>query len=381
MRIGINTLFLVPNKVGGTETYLRGLVFGLSKIDHDNEYILFTNKENHETFKITADNFSKKLCNVIAENKLFRIFYEQFILPMHIKRLKIDVLHSPGYVLPVKAKCANVVTIHDMQYFYYPQNFQRARLWYWKYFIPLSTRKANVIITVSHNSKKDIVNLLHIPEEKVIVTYEASKFSTDKFDKIEPDEDVFNKYGIKGDYILSVASLLPHKNLDRLSESFGLLTSKIKHQLVLVGMKGHALNIIREVIKGKNIKQERVILLGYVSDNELVALYRNASLFVLPSFFEGFGIPLVETMSFGCPIAASDRTSIPEVVGDAGILFNPENPEAIAEAIYSVLCDERLKDDLVKKGYERAKMFSWEKMAQETILAYSVAYELFLKIQ
>ncbi len=374
MRIGINTLFLIPGKVGGSETYLRGLIYGLSKVDKENEYILFTNQENHETFEIKEANFSKQLCRVHARTRIFRIFYEQIILPWQIKNSRIDVLHSPGYVSPIKAKCAEVVTIHDMQYVYHPENIPKAALLYWRHFVPLSARKSDVIVTVSNNSRKDIVNLLVIPEEKVVVTYEASKFSINGFNKAEYIEGSLPSYGIKGQYILSVASLFPHKNLDMLIKSFALIKDKIEHRLLLVGMRKFGTKKVEDTLKKNNISQERVLLLGHVSDSELYSLYKKASLFVLPSLFEGFGIPLVEAMSFGCPVAASDRTSIPEVLGDAGILFNPKDTASIAEAIYTVLTDERLRVNLIKRGRKRSESFSWEKMAQETLKAYQNAY-------
>lgn len=217
-----------------------------------------------------------------------------------------------------------------------------------------------------------------ISKNKIFVTYEAPKFCADSGED-DPLPTVMKKYGIRHNYVLSVASLLPHKNLVRLIEAFALLEDKIDHHLVLVGLKGHALDKIKETIRNKLNDPHRVVFLGCVPDKDLVGLYKKASLFVLPSLFEGFGIPLLEAMSLGCPVAASNRTSIPEVVGDAAVLFNPDNPEQVAETILSILSDNMLRDNLIARGHQRAKMFSWEKMAKETIHAYSVAYELFQK--
>lgn len=375
MRIGINTLFLIPGKVGGTETYLRGLIHGLSKIDSENEYILFTNQENHTTFEITGRNFQKILCQMPARLKWFRVFWEQIILPKYMKKNGIAVLHSPGYVSPVNVACATVVTIPDMQYWYYPQNFPKVRLWYWQYFIPWSARKADMIVTLSNNSKQDIVNLLQMPEQKVVVTYPAAKVFDSKVNNESAKISLLEKYGIQQQFILSVASLLPHKNLDRLIEGFSLLTGRIDHQLILVGLKSHGAHILQEIISQKNISLNRVKVLGYIPDDDLIVLYQHAALFILPSLFEGFGIPLLEAMTFGCPVAASSRTAIPEVVGNAGILFNPDDPLAIAETIYKIVSDNQLREGLIQKGYERAKTFSWEQMAHNTLIAYRVAYE------
>lgn len=373
MRIGINALYMLPGRVGGTETYLRGLLYGLSRVDRDNEYVLFTNRENHGTFPAPSGGFRKILCDVGAGSKVLRIAFEQAVLPGYVRKYGIDVLHSPGYVLPARARCAQAVTIHDMQYAYYPGNFQKARLLYWRRFVPLSARKADVVVTVSRSSRDDIVELLGVPEEKVVVTYEASRFSMNGFVRSTPDGTVLGRHGLKEGYILSVASLLPHKNLHRLIEAFGLLAGGMDRELVLVGIKGSALRTVKGAI-GRGLRG-RVRLLGSVSDGELVALYRNAGVFVLPSLFEGFGIPLLEAMSLGCPVAASDRTAVPEIVGRAGALFDPEDPAAIARAIQAILSDEGVRDDFIKKGFERAKGFSWEKMARRTVGAYEAAYE------
>lgn len=379
MRVGINTLFMLPGKVGGTETYVRGLVHGLSQVDKKNEYVLFTHNENHNTFEVDSGQFSKSLCTVPAKIKLARVAYEQLFLPKLVTKCGIDVLHSPGYVSPLTGCYAKVVTIHDMQYIHYPDYFPKTKLLYWKHLLPLSARRSDVILTVSENSKADIANLLHIPQNKIFVTYEAPKFCAD-LDKDDSLPTVMKKYGIRHNYVLSVASLLPHKNLDRLIEAFALLEDKIDHQLVLVGLRGRALSKIKEMIRNKVNHPHRVIFLGYVSDQDLAGLYKRASLFILPSLFEGFGIPLLEAMSLDCPVAASNKTSIPEVVGDAALLFDPNSSDQIAEAIFSVVSDETYRERLIVKGRQRVKLFSWEKMAEETIHAYSVAYERFQKI-
>ncbi len=373
MRIGINTLFLIPGQVGGTETYLRGLIFGLSNIDEENEYILYTNKENHNSFE-AKENFSKYRCNLSAHNRAKRVFYEQLVLPKIIKRDKIDVLHSPGYISPILLGSAKVVTIHDMQYHYYPHYFAKTKLLYWKYFIPLSARYSDVIVAVSKHAKKNIVEILGIPEEKVIVTFESTKFSMLETPGREVHVNLLNQFKINKEYILSVAALLPHKNLDRLINAFSLILDKVNHQIVLVGLKGQALKSIGEIIEKKGM-QDRVILTGYVADHELLFLYKNASLFVLPSLFEGFGIPVLEAMSVGCPVAASNRTSIPEVLGDAGMLFEPEDESSIADAIYSILSDTNLRNKFIERGLARSKMFSWPKVAKETLRAYRIAYD------
>ena len=155
------------------------------------------------------------------------------------------------------------------------------------------------------------------------------------------------------------------------------MEDKIDHQLVLVGIKGYALDEIRKMIGNKLKHPARVAILGYISDQDLAAVYKRASLFILPSLFEGFGIPLLEAMSLDCPIAASNKTSIPEVVGDAALLFDPNSSEQIAEAILSVVSDETCREQLIARGRQRVKLFSLERMAEGTVHSYSTAYQLF----
>lgn len=373
IRIGINTLFLLPDKVGGTETYVRGLIHGLTRVDKDNQYIIFTNRENISIFADIC-NFNKYYCDLSGASRNKRVYYEQMILPRIANKLNIDVLHSPGYVSPVTGRFAKVVTIHDMQYHYFPYYLSKIKLLYWRYFIPMSARSADVILTVSENSKIDIAEILGVSEEKIIVTYEATKFSIEET-KITTREDILRSgFDVKENYILSVAAMLPHKNLEKLIIAMRLLKDRIDHKVVLVGLAGKSLEMIYRVAEAEGMK-ERVVVMGYVTDEELVALYRNASVFVLPSLFEGFGIPALEAMSFGCPVAASNRTSIPEIVGDGGIFFEPEDQNAMAEAIYLVVTNPDMRRKLIKNGLERAKLFSWEKTAERTLRAYEIAYK------
>jgi len=152
---------MLPGKMGGTETYVRGLLYGLSKVDKKNEYVLFTHNENHHAFEYNSGQFSKKLCPVPVKSRLARVAYEQLFLPRVAAKCRVDILHSPAYVSPVVGNFGKVVTIHDMQYSYYPGFFPKVKLLYWKYLLPLSAKKSDVILTVSENSKADIANLLN----------------------------------------------------------------------------------------------------------------------------------------------------------------------------------------------------------------------------
>lgn len=374
MRIGVNALFFIPGKHGGTETYLRNLFLSLSMVDKENEYILFTNRENSGNFGIIKqDNFSEVLCNFPARFKLLRVFYEQMILPIMAKRYEIDVLHSPSYVSPVWKYCGAklVVTIHDMMYKYYPENYPRGQLFYYRNFIPASARKAEKIIAVSNNTKKDIISILRITESKVKVIYEApdGRFRSDLSDAEKVK--VRRKYNLPERFILSVASFNPHKNIDGLVRAFNVI--KGNHgalwKLVLLGWKLPYFSKIVKVIGGLGLSRD-VLFTGYVPDEELPYIYSLADLYVFPSFFEGFGLPPLEAMACGCPVVAANTTSIPEVVGDAGVLVDPHDFKGMAQVMVKLLMEDSLRDDLINRGLGRVKLFSWEKTAKETLKVY-----------
>lgn len=371
---------MIPRKNGGTETYLRGLIGGLAKIDDNNDYVLFCNQENYGTFNIENKNFSKVLCKIPGHITTWRVVWEQLVFPGIVNKNSIDVLHSPGNVMPLKIKCSSVVTVHDMQHLFYfkcfPKYRRRPQFIYWKYFFPLSINKADLVITVSEYSKNDIIRHTGVSDDKIFVIHEASSFADfkNRRELSNSETDIFQKYNIQSNYVLTVSNSLPHKNLGGLINAYDLLTDKIDLQLVIVGAKKNTIKNDKCRSSRRNLKPESVIWLENIYENDLIALYERASLFVMPSLFEGFGIPLVEAMTLGCPVVASNRASIPEITQDAAILFNPEAPMSICEALYSVLSDQKLRNDLIAKGLQRANHFSWLKAAKATIEVYKMAY-------
>jgi len=235
--------------------------------------------------------------------------------------------------------------------------------------------KALCIITLSEYSKNDIVKWLGIPQEKIYVTHSGvDKRFKPTGDAAMPDE-IKKRFGISNRYILFVGNQKPHKNSIGTLKAFKMAVKKerLPHYLILVGIK-------KDIIEDKNngIGDEfnnRIICIDNLTDNDLIKLYQSADLFLLPSLYEGFGLPMLEAMACGVPVITSNRTSIPEVTGNAAILVDPENIQEIADAICKVLKDENLKSDLIRKGLEQAKMFSWKRMAEETIKLYMRGYE------
>lgn len=377
MRIGINALFMIPGQHGGTETYLRNLVESLSKVDTSNEYILFSNSENAGSFDLKHARLTEVPCKVSANFRPLRVLWEQAVLPLLVRKHRIDVLHSPAYTTPLLAQCASVVTIHDLLYLHYPESCKRGQLFFFKHFVPLSARTADKVLAVSYSTKRDLEEFLGVSPDQIVVIHEApdDRFQTGLRQRAEAT--IKSKYGISPGFVLSMSTFNPNKNLPGLLKAISLLRKKysVTTRLAMVGMQLKYRGEIERIIDELGIR-DSVHLLGYVPDDDVPLFYSLADVLVFPSFFEGFGLPPLEAMACGCPVVCADTSSLPEVVGDAAILCDPHNIDEMAEAVYRVLTDRELRDTLVKKGFDRAEQFSWEKAAAETIRAYGEAYRV-----
>jgi len=257
----------------------------------------------------------------------------------------------------------------DLSYLHFPGMFRKQDLYQLKNWTAYSVKKAKKILTISKASRDDIIKYYQVPEEKVVVTYPGiDRVSSIKYkqsfssNKVSSMENIRKKYGIEGDYILSVGTLQPRKNYIRLIEAFSTLTPN-PYTLVIVGKPGWLFEEIYQAPKKFGV-EKKVKFLNYVPDEDLPGLYKGAICFVLVSLYEGFGIPVLEAMANSCPVVASNVSSLPEVVGKAGILVDPHNIEDIARGIKEALTR---RNELVKKGLHQYRQFSWEKCAKETL--------------
>ena len=382
MRIAINTLSVNLREFGGGEKYLYYLLNSLAKIDKQNQYFILVSSVNKDRFAINQENFTQVLCPIDAQNRLQRILWEQAFLQQKLKKLKIDVLHSPNNISPLSVPCKSVVTIQFMINFVRPKEFTPSyKRWYFNSLMKLTAKRSDKIISVSGNLKKEIVKFLKVPEEHVVVVQHGV---SDIFFPVRCDDLLDNckkKYGIKDDYILFVGNNVPGKNLENLVRAFNDLKGKYKisHQLVLVGsidlLKGRKELLLAAIQQAQKIDMDRdVVFTGFVEHNELPSIYSGASVFVFPSYCESFGMPLLEAMACGVPIITSNISAMPEVAGDAGILVNPYDVEEIVEAVYQVLSKSSLREKLVEKGLEKVKHFSWENIAKKTLAVYQGVY-------
>lgn len=378
MKIGINALFIRPGWHAGTEVYLRNLLRLLPAVGREHEFYLFTNRENHDTFLFTEPNIKKVLIPIRASIKPLRVLMEQVALPRQASILGLDVIHGPGYTCPAVGPCARVVTIHDMQYRYYPEIYPKGQYIFFKIFIPLSARTSTAIITDAESTKTDLKKFLVIPPKKVSVIHLAPdpRFARQP----SPDEVkvVQAKYSLPDKYILTVSSFRPQKNTLRLIEAYSGLRKRgvTTHKLVLVGRKLDPYSDVQRIIQHLELEND-VVVTGYVPDEDLSAIYAGADIFVFPSFFEGFGIPVLEAMACGVPVVLSNVASLPEAGGEAGYYIDPYSVDEITKAMHKVLTEPSLREMLSAKGQAHASNFSWERVARETIGVYKQAADLF----
>ena len=368
MRIGIDARFYSQSGVG---RYLRNLILNLRKIDEKNEYFIFLLPEDYTDFN-EEKNFNK----VLADFKWYG-FAEQFKFPALINKFELDLMHFPHFNTPIFYQGKFVVTIHDLIH----QHFQSKRasmlnpLIYnfkqvgYKRVFKNAITKSEKIFVPSINVSDLLIKEWGIKSDKIIVTSEGvdenillinKKISKDKIDQI------LKKFSINWPYIYYVGNAHPHKNVEGLIKVFTELKNKHKNlKLVLSGFDHFFWQRIKEEFRDKDI-----IYTGQVSDEQLVALYKRAKVFVLPSFEEGFGIPLLEAMACGVPVVSSRGGSLPEVGSNAAIYFNPFDINDMESKIDKLLKSQKQRDDLIKKGRERMKLFSWEKLSNLTLEEY-----------
>ena len=287
---------------------------------------------------------------------------EQVMLPARLVMQNVSLLHEPHYVLPPLVPCRAVVTIHDCIHLMFPQylpnrfayGYARATLW-------AATKRAERIFTVSETSKADILRYCDVPAERIIVVYNAIDDRFAAPPDMEAVERVRERYQLNGPFALYVGNIKPHKNLERLIDAFDLVRRNgyERLELLIIGDQISKYPRLRRAVD-KHKLHKHVRFLGFVADDTLAALYRLATVFVFPSLYEGFGLPPLEAMASGTPVVTSNRSSLPEVVGDAAVLVDPYSAASIAEGIQRVLSDADLRRTLSERGLARAREFSWE---------------------
>lgn len=336
----------VVNRVGIGE-YAYELLLQFSK-NTDHKFVIYLKSKPISDLPKEKEGWRYK---VIGPKK----FWTQFRLPLELFfGERPNVFFSPSHYAPRKSPVPTAISIMDLSYVRFPALFRKKDLYQLVNWTKYSAKNAGKIFTISLASKNDIIKEYKVPPEKVVVTYPG----------IKEEKPMPNNKSSFGDYILFVGTLQPRKNIVRLVEAFSKLKGELN--LVIVGKKGW---LFEEILKApkKFSVSDRVKFLDFVKDEDMPSLYKNAVCFCLPSLYEGFGLPILEAMKYGCPVVLSNVSSLPEAGGDAAVYVDPEDVESIANGLERVVSDERLRKDLIQKGLLHVKKFSWEKTAEETL--------------
>jgi glycosyltransferase involved in cell wall biosynthesis len=373
MHIGLNAHLLSSSKsyrAAGINWYIYSLLQHLpDAVDKHSLTVYLGDKEVGRSFPTVRT----RVTTLPTRNPAIRILWEQLVQPLQVQRDGIDLLHSLAFVQPVALRCAGVVTIYDLSFFLFPQRFPPWRRTYLRWGTSLSARRARRVIAISSSTKHDIVRLLGVPESRVDVV--ACGVDED-FRPIESKEQLDalrRKRHLPPRMLLFVGTLEPRKNLTTLLRSYALLRRRFDPPpLVVGGPRGWHHEEVFSLAEELGL-HEQVLFPGYIPREELPLWYSAASLFVYPSLYEGFGLPPLEAMACGSPVVVSNTSALPEVVGDAGLLVEPTDAEEMAGAMHRILTDSDLRDTLRAKGLERAKVFSWQRTARETVRTYERA--------
>ena len=391
MRIGIDARFFGP--IGkGLGRYTEKLIENLERIDHENEYFVYLRQANFDDYKPQNGKFKK----VLADYKWYSLA-EQIKFPHLLKKYKLDLVHFPHFNVPLFYRGKFIVTIHDLILLHFPTVRASALgpyiFWFkfllYRIVIKSALMRAKMIVAVSEFTKKDILeNYKKIPEQKILVTYEAceERFLQSPYD----DEKILERYDIMKPYLIYVGNAYPHKNLERLVSAFGEVSSRLTDltpnpspskregekndrrggniSLVLVGNEDYFYRRLEEFVEEKEIKN--VIFAGYVPDHDLDTVYSNAEIFVWPSLYEGFGLPPLEAMAKGVPVVSSNHPCMKEILGESAYYFNGRKKREMTQALRKVLEDSELRKELIASGREQVKKYDWRRMAEKTLAIY-----------
>jgi glycosyltransferase involved in cell wall biosynthesis len=353
MRIGIDGRKLHDFGIG---TYLQNLLKELVRLDDDAEYVVLCRAED----EAWLEGLGPRIHPVVTRAGNYSL-REHVEVPWRLWRAGVALFHSPHYVLPLFVPCPAVVTIHDCIHLRFPQYlpsrlgyaYARTALW-------VATHRSARVFTVSEASKRDILEYFNVPESKVAVIYNAID---ERFSEEPVAEEVMRvkeRYQLNDPFILYAGNIKPHKNLERLIEAFHIIRKgELEYvKLLIIGDEISKYAALRRTVHRYKL-HKHVRFFGFVPDATLAILYRLARVFVFPSLYEGFGLPPLEAMASGTPVITSNVSSLPEVVGDAAMLIDPYQPDAIAGAMRRVMLDDRLRDDMRERGLMRAREFSW----------------------
>lgn len=371
MRIGIDAR-MYSSAFTGIGRYVFELVSNLAKIDKKNDYVLFMNKPEYDDYEPPNKRFSK----VLVSAKHYS-YAEQVRYIGVLRRAKLDLMHFTHFNAPILYKRPSVVTIHDLTLSFFPGKKMNSSFQRFAYRTVLKgiLKHSKKIISVSENTKKDLIEITQTSPSKIEVIYEGVNENFKPRSHMEENEEVLKKYGITKAYLLYTGVWRGHKNLVNLIKAFSILKQdeNFDAQLVVTGTEDPYYPEVKRTVTELELENE-TIFTGLVSEEELVTLYQEAKVFVFPSLYEGFGLPPLEAMRCGTPVVASKTSCIPEICGeDNALFFDPYDPTEMADTIHKVWINEELQGQLHERGLKHSKKFSWEKMAEKTLQVYEEA--------
>lgn len=362
MKIGIDARTLSVN--GGSKTYASNLLLNIKK----RENITLFGIDKFENYKCINEKLNQ-------QSPFYRLYYDNLKLSRLLKKQKITIFHGLKGIAPKLKHIKIIITVHDTIFLVYPQFGTLKELIYWKYISPKDINKADHIIAISNSTKKDLIERLRIHPKNITVIHESYNSNLYKIRKSSYKN--INKFlkqkgiDIKDKkIILNVNTISPRKNISGLIKAFNLIAKKNPNLILIIsGRDGWKTKKTYEEYN-KSYFKNRIYFLGFTPEKIVADLYNIARVFVYPSFYEGFGLPILEAQACGCPVITSNVSSMPEVAGSSGILINPNNVNEIADAIFKVISNKKFRYKLIKKGYENLKRFSWKKCAEETLKVY-----------
>ena len=357
----------------GIGTYIRNLIKHLPIVDPDTQYFPLCYPRDEALVRSLNPD-----CTPVRVNSPNYSLREHVAIPATLRRLRVQLFHTPHYVLPMLTPCPSVVTVHDVIHLLFPQYLpSRFAVHYARFMIRRALEKAELVLTVSDSSKRDLLTFFEVPPEKIVVIPNGLDSSMTEDLPAQELARVKERFQIFGRTALFVGNIKPHKNVERLIGAFAKVREHEEFNdltLIIVGDDISKYPSLRRTVERHQVRGH-VRFFGYVPEPTLVALYQIADVFVFPSLYEGFGLPPLEAMANGTPVVTSNISSLPEVVGEAALTVDPYNTDKISAAIRQILTDRDLRSRLITDGYERAKQFSWQGSVNQVHRAYQQALE------
>jgi glycosyltransferase involved in cell wall biosynthesis len=369
MRIGVNLVFLVPGHTGGMETYARELIRSLREVAPQVELTTFVSREGAAAAgEPWLEDCEPVIVPVNSASRVGWVRGEQVHLPALARRARVDLVHSLATTGPGRGRFKRVVTVHDLIYKVHPEAHFGLISLGMAVLVPLSVKRATRVIAVSRSTRDDLVRHLHLPAERIDVV--PNGVGTPRAGGALPEAELRARLDLgERPIVLCTSAKRPHKNLIRLLDAVAQIPAERRPLAVLTGYPTQHEDELRTHAAALGITDDLRIL-GWVPQDELEGLYAAATCLVFPSLYEGFGLPVLEAMARGLPVASSDRSSLPEVAGDAALLFDPEDVGAMRAAIERLLADPAERERLSRRGHEQAARFTWEACARATLATY-----------